>query len=279
MLVLDALKPAYRNLKFWKLLREKTSISVADAETGLQSFLPSEMPKFSQKNMIDPKYDVMIIVPVYNVEKYLDQCIDSILGQKTNYTFQAVFVNDGATDGSGEILKLRITSPHMVINQDNRGVAAARNAALQHINGRYVLFLDSDDYLDQDTIEKLVSTADITGADIVESGHSYFSDGGEHSQFRHSLSPCQLDYRELYGFPWGKVIRSELLMDFCFPDGYIWEDTVMATLLHPRCRKVVALPDILYYYRDNSAGITHRSKTTKVAVDTFLRNVYAEDKR
>ena len=277
--IVDRGRQLYRNVNFQRLLREKSAVSVSEAYDALQAFLPREAPCFSQENEIVPEFDVMIIVPVYNVEQYLDQCIDSVLGQKTKYSFQAVFVDDGSTDGSGEILKNRIKAPHVIISQENRGLSAARNAAVRHISGRYVMFLDSDDYLATDAVEKLMDAAKQTGADIVEGAHSFFSDEGESTQFQHRTSYGPADYRELFGFACGKVIKSEMLKRFCFPEGYLFEDTVMSTLLHPQSRKVFVLPDVVYFYRDNSMGITHRSKVRKEAVDTFWITKYCLEER
>ena len=277
--IVDRGRQLYRNVNFQRLLREKSAVSVSEAYDALQEFLPREAPCFSQENEIVPEFDVMIIVPVYNVEQYLDQCIDSVLGQKTKYSFQAVFVDDGSTDGSGEILKNRIKAPHVLITQNNSGVSVARNIALRHITGRYVMFLDSDDYLAPDAVERLVCEAESTGADIVEASHTFFNDKGDQWLYRHKEHAGPITRHEVYGFPWGKIIKSELLANFCFPVGYMFEDTVMSTLLYPQCGQVYALPDALYFYRDNSMGITHRSKVRKEAVDTFWITKYCLEER
>ena len=164
MKVLRAFKRVYREFRFSQLLLCESKMESAGAEKMLQEFYPRNCPSFCQRNEIDPQYDVMIIVPVYNVENYLEQCIDSVLNQKTEYTYQAVFVDDGSTDRSGEILDQRVNSPHVVIHTENRGVSAARNLALRKITGRYVMFLDSDDYLAADALEILVREAGLRRA-------------------------------------------------------------------------------------------------------------------
>ena len=232
----------------------------------------------------------MIIVPVYNVAPYLEQCINSILNQRTNYTFQVVFLDDGSTDGSGKILDKRVPPPqtfesvcfhreYTVIHKANGGVSSARNDALCRITGRYVMFLDSDDYLAPNAIELLVRTADETGADIVEGSHIFFDEQNELGCNSHSSSVSEIPYLDLYGFPWGKVISSRLLKDFCFPVGYLFEDTVMATLLHPSSNLNMSVPDVVYYYRDNHTGITHSSKKIREAVDSFWMMKYCLEER
>lgn len=272
-------KTVYRNLRFNQLLRTPSGMNVEKAAAIMQEFLPRNAPSFSQKNEIDPQYDVMIIIPVYNVGNYLEQCIDSILNQQTSYTYQAVFVDDGSTDGSGAILDRRISAPHVVIHKANGGVSAARNDALRRITGRYVMFVDSDDYLELTTIERLVRTADVTGANIVEGSHVFFDGQGDLCTNCHGDTVSELPYLELYGFPWGKVLASKLMQDFCFPVGFLFEDTVMATLLHPSSRLNVSIPEVVYHYRDNRTGITHSSKRQKEAVDSYWMMKYCLEER
>ena len=167
-------KQFYRQVKFRKLLLSKAQIDTIEAKKTLLKFYPRDRPAFHQKNELDLKYDVMIIIPVHNVFVYLEKCIYSVLNQQTRYSFQAVFVDDGSTDDSGDILDKWITSPHVVIHTENHGLPAARNRGLQRITGRYVVFLDSDDYLAEDAVEKLVSSADRNHADIVEGGFADF---------------------------------------------------------------------------------------------------------
>lgn len=111
---------------------------------------------------------VSVIVPVYNVELYLEQCIESVLHQSFA-DFELFLVDDGSTDASAEIcVKYAAQDTRVVlISQRNSGLAAARNAALRYARGDYVLFLDSDDWLDLDTLDEVVRAADRAGADVV----------------------------------------------------------------------------------------------------------------
>lgn len=276
---LNILKSIYRNILFDCLVKKRSNTSVEEAESGLQSFLHKEPPSFVQTNNINPQYDVMIIIPVYNAEKYLEQAINSILTQETKYTYQAVFIDDGSTDSSYEILKSCLFPPHVYIFTKNQGVAAARNTALRDITGRYVMFLDSDDYLSPNAIEQLVSVADENSADIVEGGHVFFDVKGISEVNTHGDTIHEIAHQNLYGFPWGKMIRSNLLKTFCFPQGYLFEDTVMATLLHPSAKIIMSVPIVVYYYRDNQSGITHNSRARKEAVDTFWIMKYCLEER
>lgn len=122
-------------------------------------------------NTLNPQYDLQIIVPAYNVDKYVAECLESILNQKTHYSYLVTVVNDGSTDKTPEILRsYQIKYPERMelINQENRGFSGARNAALKVLKGRYITFLDSDDVMPESAIEALLEKAD--GKDIIQGG-------------------------------------------------------------------------------------------------------------
>lgn len=146
--------------RFNKKIKNTTNITKEYAVKILDEFLPgrSESPNFTHSlDLISTSVDLMIVVPVYNVEKYLRKCIESILNQKTQFTYKAVFVNDGSTDNSLQILReYEEYSCVEIISTENRGVSEARNIAISKNYGKYILFMDSDDYLTEDAIEKLI---------------------------------------------------------------------------------------------------------------------------
>ena len=141
-------------LKYMLGLKRRTRLSLEKAIYILKSYHSQEKPQFSQNNTIKPTVDLQIIVPIYNVKEYLDDCICSLLNQKTEFTYRIVAVNDGSTDGSELILqKYRNHSSITIIQQQNSGLSKARNTALQLISGKYVMFVDSDDFLPDNGIE------------------------------------------------------------------------------------------------------------------------------
>ena len=269
----------YRTLNFNRLLNKRLCVSCDDAYCGLRSFLKRDVPLFSQQNTVEPQFDLMIIVPVYNTERYLKKCVDSLLNQKTHYKYQAVFINDGSSDDSGEILHDLIMPPHRIITVNNKGASAARNIALKNITGRYTMFADSDDYFPDDSVERLMQVADTYSADIVEGGYADFNESGIFGHTSHSDIIRESNANELFGFPWCKVIKSELLKDFCFPEGYLLEDTVMAALLYPQAETIFTIPNTVYYYRDNLEGITHSNENRKESVDSFWMMKYCLEER
>ena len=229
-----------------------------------------KMP-FSQKTVFEIQYDLMIVVPVYNTEKYLEECITSILHQKTKYRFLAVFVNDGSTDGSDAILQRYETCPNVkVIRQENRGLSGARNRAMETMYGKYIMFVDSDDLLEEGAVEKLMDTAVREDADIVEGGYIKFGEGMQDwVQCRDFDEPVKADQSMLTGFASMKVIKSSLFQDLCFPRGIWFEDTIMQELLYSASRNVWIIPDIVYRYRQNPEGISATAQTHAKVLDTW----------
>ena len=123
---------------------------------------------------------VSIIVPVYNVEKYLRQCLDSLINQ-TLQEIEIICVDDGSTDNSSNILSdyAQKDSRIIVHRQENQGLANARNAGLKLANGEYIGFLDSDDFVDIDFFEKLYQAASSDNADIARALYKYHYPDGE----------------------------------------------------------------------------------------------------
>ena len=110
---------------------------------------------------------ISIIVPVYNVEKYLERCLDSLINQ-TLKDIEIICINDGSTDNSSEILKeyAKKDSRIIIINQNNQGISVARNNGMNKAKGKYIGFVDSDDWVDLDFFEKLYKAAEKHNAQI-----------------------------------------------------------------------------------------------------------------
>jgi len=126
---------------------------------------------------------VSIIMPVYNVEEYIEEALDSLVNQKYKY-FQLIAVNDGSTDESFEILKKyekdKIFANFIIISQENHGLSEARNSGVKLAKGKYVYFMDSDDCISPETIEKCVEFAEKADLDIVHFGAELFATFGDH---------------------------------------------------------------------------------------------------
>ena len=227
------------------------------------------------------QYDLQIIVPAYNVESYIAECIDSILAQRTSFRILVTVVNDGSTDQTFSVLqRYADCSEVCLIQQENKGFSGARNAALKHIRASYIMFVDADDKLPEGAVESLMRSALRTDADIVEGGYSRFVGERTTFTFRHSESFTR-DWSILYGFPVGKVYKSWLFEDVVFPLGYWFEDTICIYLLYPRCKAVATIKDVVYLYRQNEQGITFTSRGNIKTLDALwvTRRLLADSKR
>lgn len=222
-------------------------------------------------NEITEVYDLQIIVPVYKVEQYIESCMDSIVNQKTKYKFLVVVINDGSPDGSREKLrKYEGLNNVVIIDQENKGFSGARNTGLKRIKAKYVSFVDSDDRMMPDAIEVMMDAALKHDADIVEGSYKTFYNGEEHEGSRHEYAVTDQWLGKLFGYPWGKVIRSTKLQHICFPEGYWFEDTLFSFILYGMCNKMVTIPDDVYLYRINPKGISATSAGNPKVIDSFL---------
>lgn len=228
-------------------------------------------------NELNPIYDLQIIIPAYNVEKYIEKCLDSILAQKTQYTYLIIVVNDGSTDGTQNKLLKYANNKHVsIIDQANTGFSGARNQGLKNLLGEYLMFVDSDDYLCENAIENLMKKAIEWNADIVEGSALFFNDAGDIlTRKHHASSKCNGDYADaLWGQPWGKVIRTDIFKNLCFPEGFWYEDSIFEYCIYPFYRKKYTIENDVYAYRYNPSGITYKSRGNVKSVDHYWIMLY-----
>ena len=225
------------------------------------------------------EYDIAVIVPVYNAGDYLRSCLDSVLTQKTRFSFRVIAVDDGSTDDSAAVLASFTDSRLIVAAQENRGAAAARNAGLRLCRARYVLFLDADDVLLPDCLETLVAFSDEHHADILQTAYRVIDESGN---VRQTVSIPGLEgyggvidpVAQCTGFIGdGKLFRAELFDHICFPESYSFEDSVLAQILLPLAERdrlaVFGLNFPSVGYRTHPGSTTNRSKTSPKSVDSL----------
>lgn len=146
-----------------------------------------------------------IIIPCYNVEKYVRECIESVLNQKTQFKYEVILINDGSQDNTLNILKEYEDRDNVVlIDQKNKGFSGARNTGLQYVQGEYLMFVDSDDRLAENAIENLLSVAYKENYEIVEGRYVLFSE--ENILFEEQIDEkeCIKPIQDLKGYPWQK---------------------------------------------------------------------------
>ena len=211
---------------------------------------------------------VTVIVPVYNVEKCLKRCVDSIISQ-THPKLQIILINDGSTDGSGEICDdfAAQDSRVEVLHQVNAGVSAARNAGLSSARGVWIAFVDSDDYVSPYYIEDMLIAAVQNDCDIAichavwvreeDCGQTTFkrttetrcATGREASLRRYTSSD------DFYNSSWGKLSLACLWTDLRYPDGMIAEDMFVSHSLIYNAKKIAIINAKLYAYVQTDGSI------------------------
>lgn len=215
--------------------------------------------------MITPIPKVSILVPVYNVSEYLEECMDSLISQ-TLEDIEIVCVNDGSTDNSLEILKKYATRDERIkiISKPNGGLPSARNAALDVARGEYVGFVDSDDYVSKDMFKILYNTTLERKSDIVVCGGIPFPDDPEPTEWiKNALSPRDIHYikftkdlifKENGSRPyiWRMLVKRSLIEDNNIrldESVIIGEDQAFQMRVYPRAKGVTFISDKLYFYR------------------------------
>lgn len=200
------------------------------------------------------------VVPVYNAENYLPQCLDSLLAQDIP-DYEILCVNDGSTDRSGEILDAYQgkDSRIRVIHKENGGVVTARNAGLNQARGAYVWFVDADDLVRENILGKLRSLAEQSGCDRLVLGGYTFTDAltpEERDQARQGTLPCNVPWQD--SVVWRSLLRRDFLtgheLNFRYPELTHGEDGLFMYEVSAARPKTEEIPDTGYFYRVHSGS-------------------------
>lgn len=209
---------------------------------------------------------ISVIIPVYGVEKYISQCLESVINQTYN-NLEIIVINDGTKDRSAEIAKEYAAKDSRIKVYDfkNGGLSVARNRGLEIATGEYISYLDSDDWLDTKMYETLLETAMKNEADMVKCGiietngaseeKITFSDvkiinNEQHKAFENYFKGI------LWTLAWNGLYKKELAKKVKFPDNVVHEDNYSSGMFLYLAKKVIAMPFCLNYYRVNDAGIS-----------------------
>lgn len=235
-------------------------------------FLFMENKEFT--NIIKKKeIKVSVIIPVFNVEKYIERCLKSIIEQ-TLSDIEIIVINDGSTDRTEEKIKNFLSDNRIIyISQENKGQSFARNKGLSIAKGEYISFIDSDDYIDNDFLEKLYKSAikndsDIAASSIIRKRETYekwrilyekndiFTDKNE--QVNAIKYPDQ-------SYVWNKIYKKSFLdeINFKFKNGVYYEDVLAICELILNCKKLSVVSNTNYYYMVNDGNSIVKSKKTK----------------
>ena len=252
-------------------LKKKSDLTSDDAYKIMQKC--SKKPNM-EADCINKKLnkDLSIIVPAYNAEKTIKECIDSVIKQITDIEYELIIINDGSKDKTGQLV-LEYTDEHIVlIEQENRGFSGARNRGIDESTGRYIMFLDSDDMLADGSIDRMMKSIIKEEADIVQGNYYSFVDGNgnySYSQLKAGVYTDKEDIIANPGYPWAKIYKRELFDNLRFPLNVWFEDTIVCMILFRMCRKVVVIDNVVYAWRINPNGITQNARKSNKCIDHY----------
>lgn len=222
--------------------------------------------------------EISIIVPVYNVEEYLPKCLDTILNQSFR-DFEVILVNDGSKDNSGFICEkyAKKDSRIRIIHKENGGLSSARNAGLDIAKGRYIGFIDSDDFIDLKMYEQLYNMIKIYNADIAICSYECVS---KHAIIKNKNYKDKLEEIKVFNniealnqtleengvefiVAWNKLYKSSVFENLRFKEGKVHEDEFIVHQVLYKSNIVVYTPKKLYYYLQRENSITGESFNIK----------------
>ncbi|EEY89313.1 glycosyltransferase, group 2 family protein [Acinetobacter lwoffii SH145] len=229
-----------------------------------------------------------LIIPVYKVEQYIAECIESVINQVTS-DIEVIIVNDGTPDDSMLVIEKILSKQtaiirdcFIILHQENQGQSSARNLGLKYAKGEYISFLDSDDVLSENYLSDFKNTIKKNNVDIVQFKSSRFEeDTNKLKAFNVGLQRnglLQLDqnlmieiFNQSAWFPWLNIYRRELFNGLEFPVGIYYEDAALIPEVFLRAKNIYFLESVLYFYRLNLNGslLNTSSENKRKHVDSF----------
>ena len=213
---------------------------------------------------------VSIIIPVYNGEKYIQNCIDSVINQ-TYKNLEIIIVNDGSKDDTLSVLKKYKTDKRIkIINKENGGLSSARNTGLKYVSGKYLMFLDSDDYLSLDAIEKMISASSVNNSDITIC--DFLVEYDDKTEIKKGLELNQIDIKSaLVSSPsaCNKIYKINVF-NVAFPLKKYYEDLGTIPIIISNCSKISYVDEALYHYIQRNGSIMHQETYNRKLEDIFF---------
>lgn len=243
--------------------------------------------------------DISVIIPIYNVEKYLEKCLDSVVANfGCGIDFEVILVNDGSTDKSADIANRYIEkySNFVMYSKSNGGLSDARNYGLKRSKGNHIFFLDSDDWIQEDALIKMFSFLRSYNCDMVQCGNIYVYPKSNVSSLEFWPQNCSdkvLNTEEamsklienviLKNFAWGKLYKREIVDGIEFPVGKYFEDSYWQHQVIHKAKRIGLIASPLYFYRQRKSSISGRFSAKNIdllkglesRID-FLENHYPE---
>lgn len=223
---------------------------------------------------------VSAIVPIYNVENYIVKCLDSLIHQSYS-DFEILLIDDGSTDNSGEIAE---SYANQYINvkyfkKINGGLSDARNFGIEHARGEYLMFIDSDDYVDVQLLEKLMGKQIQTQADIVACDMLYVYENGRQvvasaGNFDIGSAKDNLTLLKINNSACNKLFRRVLFDNIRFPIGKLYEDLFIVPILLFHANHIALVHEPLYFYLQREGSIVHKNNQRMFHIYEAINNVY-----
>lgn len=233
--------------------------------------------------------DVMLsmILPLYNSEVYIDKCIYSMINQNTQYKYECILIDDGSTDESLKLALMyqqRYPEKIRCYHQENLGISAARNKGIECAKGIYIGFIDHDDWVTEEYVERLISTAIKEEADVVKCGFAEMQNGvivnreqSEDEVIKGNMEEKLLKYKS---YIWGGVYKSKLFECVRFPIGYWYEDMITRMLIYRQSNTFINIGETLYYklvHKNNASTVIWSNKSNKCLEQLYLIEMLCDD--
>ena len=235
--------------------------------------------------------DLSIIIPAYNVEKYIEKCIESVLQQDLD-NYEIIIINDGSTDKTNEILeKYKNIKSIKIINQKNKGLSGARNTGLKNCIGKYVLFLDSDDFVEKNSIKKILNEIQHNDLEILAFNFwIYYNKERYYLEKRKLIDKKNFSGEEYlksnllnksYPMSWLNIYNKEFLLknNLFFKEGILHEDIEFNIRLLLKVKKMSYFNVPIIYYRQREGSITKKKLNRRYSYIKILKTYLEEIKR
>lgn len=247
--------------------------------------ISTRIDRIGENNFMKADIKISVIIPIYNCQKYLSECLQSLTNQSIS-DFEVILVDDGSTDNSLKICKIYSQNKKnvKVIHTDNNGVSVARNIGLKNSKGELITFIDADDVLEYNYLEVLSQSIENYNADLACCRYRFFPSNADYviddkikfmdaSDFTMEV----LNNIEIGGYLWNKMFKKEIIdkIQLTFPEGIsVWEDKYFVLKYLTLCNKIIHSNRFLYNYRqhENSAVrvMNYTKQKHKVWVDEQL---------
>lgn len=238
---------------------------------------------FESNESLQDKPLISVVVPAYNVESYIPDCLESLIGQ-TFENIEIIVINDGSTDNTLSIIEKYAKEDKRirVVSQENAGLSKTRNVGIDLARGEYIAFVDSDDWVDAEFFEKLYNAATKNDADLAAASilryreHSqkyrvHFTEEKVYTTLEDKIKACSIPK---CCYVWNKLYKSSLIKNYKFQEGVYFEDILWTPEVLKNSNKLVTVPDVTYYYRVNKNSIVKAVPSAKKQEDSYFAKKY-----